>query len=135
MRKSRIVATFSRDVQTVWNIVTDNTNYSWRSDLSKIEVADDGNSFTEYSKGGFNTTFTITMKKPYERYEFNMNNKNMNGHWIGIFSETTTGGTQIDLTEEIKIPNPIIRVASYLFMNLKKMQETYVDDLRKALGE
>lgn len=68
MRTSTIIAIFSSDVQKVWNVVTDNKNYSWRSDLSKIEIVDDNN-FIEYTKNGFQTLFTITVKQPYERYE------------------------------------------------------------------
>lgn len=134
MRTSTITATFSGDVQKVWNIVTDNKNYSWRSDLSKIEIVDD-DSFIEYTKNGFQTLFTITVKQPYECYEFDMQNKNIGGHWTGVFTKTAEGGTQIDFTEEIEIANPVMRVLSYLFMNLKDMQKTYVADLRKVLGE
>lgn len=95
-------------------------------------MSDDGNRFTEFTKDGFETQFTITMKSPYERYEFDMKNKNMNGHWIGLFSKDGTG-TKIEFTEEVEVANPIMNllVKSYL----KKQQETYVIDLRKSLGE
>ena len=36
MRKSSITATFEADVKTIWNIVTDNNNFLWRSDLANI---------------------------------------------------------------------------------------------------
>lgn len=38
MATSNIKATFSCDLKKVWNIETSLENYSWRSDLSKIEV-------------------------------------------------------------------------------------------------
>lgn len=135
MRESTIVATFLSDVQKVWDIVTTNNKYDWRSDLAKIEVADDQMSFTEYTKNGYCTNFTITKKKQYERYEFDMKNKHISGHWIGIFSRTSNGGTQIQFTEQIKFVNPMMQLISYVFMNIKKMQKNYVADLRKALGE
>lgn len=135
MRKSNITATFTADVETVWKVVTDNSNYKWRSDLSKIEQAEDGKNFIEFTKEGYETTFTITVKEPYTRYEFDMSNNNFTGHWIGIFSKTENNGTKIDFTEEIKIKNPVIEILSYLFMNLKKMQLTYISDLKKALGQ
>lgn len=127
-----MIANFCNPIETVWNIVTDNTAYAWRSDVVRIEVSDDGNNFTELTKGGFETQFTITLKNPYERYEFDMKNKNMNGHWTGIFSKDGSG-TKIEFTEEIEVSNPIMNlfVKSYL----KKQQETYVIDLRKSLGE
>ena len=132
IKKSTIIANFSSPIETVWNIVTDNTAYAWRSNVVRIEVSDDGNSFTEFTNDGFETQFTVTMKKPYERYEFDMKNKNMNGHWIGLFSKDGSG-TKIEFTEEVEVANPIMNlfVKSYL----KKQQETYVIDLRKSLGE
>lgn len=135
MRKSNIIAIFKANVPTVWDVVTNNEKYSWRSDLSKIEILDDGNKFIEYTKDGFSTYFTITTKQEYERYEFDLENNNMKGHWIGIFTTTENGGTKIDFTEEIHIKNPLMEVLSYLFMNLKKIQETYIIDLKKELGE
>lgn len=135
MRKSKIAAVFHADIQTVWNVVTNNENYSWRSDLSKIEILGNGEKFIEHTKEGYQTNFTITVKEPYGRYEFDMENKNFTGHWIGIFTEVQNGGTKIDFTEEINIKKPVMELLSYLFMNIKKIQEQFVGDLRKALNE
>lgn len=96
IKETTIIANFCSPIETVWNIVTDNTAYTWRSNVVRIEVSDDGNRFTEFTKDGFETQFTITMKSPYERYELDMKNKNMNGHWIGLFSKDGSG-TKIDL--------------------------------------
>ncbi len=132
MKKSSITAFFKSDIQKVWNIVTDNQNYSWRSDLSKIDTLDDGKTFVEYTKSGFPTTFTITLKKPFERYEFDMKNDNMNGHWFGIFTQKH-GGTEIEFVEELSVKNPLMKLFAGVY--LKRQQATYVADLRKALGE
>lgn len=132
MKKATVIARFHSSIETVWNIVTDNTAFDWRSDIVKIEVSDDGNHFTELTKDGFETEFTIVLKKPYERYEFDMKNKNMDGHWIGLFSKDGSG-TKIEFTEEVEVANPIMNlfVKSYL----KKQQVAYITDLRKAMGE
>lgn len=135
MRKSSISATFQADVQTVWNIVTDNNNYAWRSDLTKIEILEGGNRFIEYTKDGFSMNFTITAKEDLKRYEFDMENKNMTGHWVGIFNNTEDNGTRIDFTEELYIRDPVMELLSHIFMNLKKIQQVYVTDLKKALKE
>ncbi len=57
------------------------------------------------------------------------------GFWTGHFSETENGGTKIVFVENIFIKNPIIKILSYFFMDLKKMQNTYILDLKKKLGE
>ncbi|BAL00399.1 hypothetical protein OBV_32000 [Oscillibacter valericigenes Sjm18-20] len=132
MKKATVIARFHSSIEAVWNIVTDNTAFDWRSDIVKIEVSDDGNRFTEFTKDGFETEFTIALKKPYERYEFDMKNKNMDGHWIGFFSKDGSG-TKIQFTEEVEAANPIMNL--FVKAYLKKQQATYITDLRKAMGE
>lgn len=132
MKKTTIVATFISDVQKVWDVVTDNNNCSWRSDLSEIIVFANSNKFTECTKNGFKTDFSITLIKPCEQYEFDMKNKNMRGHWKGVFSKNGTG-TRIEFTEEVELKNPIMNL--FVKVYLKKQQKTYINDLKKALGE
>jgi len=132
MKKATVIARFHSSIDAVWNIVTDNTAFGWRSDIVKIEVSDDGNRFTEFTKDGFETEFTIVLKKPYERYEFDMKNKNMDGHWIGLFSKDGSG-TKIEFTEEVEVANPIMNL--FVKAYLKKQQATFITDLRKAMGE
>lgn len=38
MIKSNIKKEFHCDIEKLWNLITDNTKYAWRSDLSKIET-------------------------------------------------------------------------------------------------
>lgn len=129
MAVSKIKANFQSDIQRVWEVVTSLKNYSWRSDLSKIEIINE-NQFREYTRNGYPTTFTITRTEPYKRWEFDMENSNMKGHWMGIFTEKD-GGTELDFTEEVTVKKFLMKpfVKSYL----KKQQELYVSDLRKAL--
>ena len=129
MAISNVKAIFQSDIQRVWEAVTSLENYSWRSDLSKVEIMND-NQFIEYTKDGYPTTFTITKVIPYKRWEFDMENSNMKGHWTGIFTEKD-GNTEIDFTEEVTAKKVIMKpfVKSYL----KKQQELYISDLRKAL--
>lgn len=135
MRTSTITAKLSSDPETVWNIVTNNSDYAWRSDLSKIEVHENGKKFIEYTKNGFSTCFTITEKRPFTLYAFDMENSNFKGHWTGEFKACENGGTELTLTEALSIKNPVVELFSHIFMNLKKMQRAYVRDLKAKLGE
>lgn len=135
MRKSTIVAVFKADRKTLWDIITNNEEYSWRSDLERIEILENKNQFIEYTKGGFNTTFTITQKQPYTTYAFTMENQNFKGNWKGVFFEIENGGTRIEFTEEIEMKNTFVEILSYIIMPLKKMQKTYIRDLKRKLGE
>ena len=129
MAISKISAVFNGDLHTVWDVVTSLENYQWRSDLSRIEVVSE-KQFIEYTKDGYATTFTITVSKPYERWEFDMENSNMAGHWTGVFNGKGSQ-TEIEFTEDVTAKKLIMRpfVKGYL----KKQQDLYVSDLHKAL--
>lgn len=131
MAISNVKATLQVDIERVWEIVTSLYDYSWRSDLSKIEILEDGKKFIEYTRSGYATTFTITAIEPMKRYEFDMENDNMSGHWIGVFSKID-GKTEISFTENI-IPKKWI-MKPFVGMYLKKQQDTYISDLRKAVS-
>ena len=133
MAEVTIRAEFLSDIETVWKVVTDNEHYSWRSDLEKIERSEDKRAFSEISRGGFVTEFTITEKKPFERYAFDMKNKNMQGHWTGKFMRSGNGGCVIEFTENVTAFSPVLNL--FVKRYLKKQQKQYVKDLKKALGE
>ena len=129
MAISKIKAVFQRDLKDVWDVVTSLENYKWRSDLSKIETINE-KQFVEYTKDGYATTFTITYIEPFKRWEFDMENSNMKGHWIGVFSDRN-GQTEIEFTEDVTAKKLIMKPFLKLF--LKRQQELYVSDLRNAL--
>lgn len=52
-----------------------------------------------------------------------MKNKNISGEWIGVFAKTENGGTLIVFTEKVNVKNPIKRILSYFFMDLKKCKK------------
>ena len=129
MAVSNIKATFQSDIQKTWETVTSLTEYAWRSDLSKIEIVNE-KQFIEYTKGGYATTFTVTEKEPYKRWAFDMENDNMKGHWVGVFTQQEDQ-TEIDFTEYVTAKKIFMKpfVKSYL----KRQQAQYISDLKKAL--
>ena len=129
MAVSNIKAEFDCGVDRVWEIVTSLENCQWRSDLSRIEVVSE-RKFMEYTKDGYGTMFTVTAVEPHRRWEFDMENSNMKGHWTGVFKENG-GRTQISFTEEVTAKKWYMKPFVKAF--LKKQQERYVSDLRKAL--
>ncbi len=129
MAAYNIKVLISCDINTVWNTVTALEKYQWRSDLSKIEIVNE-KQFIEYTKDGFATTFTITAFVPCKRWEFDMENDNMTGHWTGIFAEKD-GQTEIDFTEDVSAKKFFMKPLVKAF--IKKQQELYVSDLKAAL--
>ena len=130
MAVSNIKAVLSADISKVWDVVTDVENYSWRSDLSRTELLEK-KQFVEYTKEGYPTTFTITSSVPYERWEFDMENSNMKGHWVGIFKPKGEK-TEIEFTENVTVKKIFLR--PFIKRYLRKQQALFVSDLEKALG-
>ena len=130
MTTSNIKESIDRDVRKVWETVLAVEKYSqWRSDLSKTEVISD-KQFIEYTKDGYPTTFTVTVVEPYKRWEFDMENSNMKGHWVGIFA-SQNDKTEINFTEQVIAKKFFMKpfVKSYL----RKQQAQFVMDLKKVL--
>lgn len=131
MIKSNIKKEFNCDIEKLWNIITDNTNYTWRSDLSKIEIIDDKH-FIEYAQNNYPTYFTIISKEKLEEYKFDIENTKINGKWIGIFKKLDNGNVLLDFTEEIETNNFVMKVLAKPY--LKSQQKRYMKDLEKELN-
>ena len=126
MAYANIKATLASDIRKVWDTVTDLKDWSWRSGLDRIEVLSD-TQFVEYTEDGFATTFTVTLKERYKRWEFDMENKNIKGHWTGIFYDQM-GRTTIDFTEKVTVKKFYLRPFAGRY--LRNQQRLYFYDLK-----
>ena len=115
----------------VWDTVTSLKNVGWRSDLSRIEVVEPQKKFIEYTKQGIATVFTITCIEPMRRYEFDMENDNMAGHWAGAFAEKD-GAVEAVFTEAVTAKKWNLK--PFVGLYLKRQQAVYFKDLKRALG-
>lgn len=132
MIKSKIKKQFKCNKNKLWNIITNNNNYSWRSDLSKIEIIDETH-FIEYDKNNFPTYFTITSKEYLKEYTFNIENTNIKGRWIGLFKNISKDTIELDFTEEVEVNNFIMKLLAKTY--LKVNQNRYMKDLEKELNK
>ncbi len=131
MAVSEIQAEFKCDMKQIWETVTSLEDYSWRSDIGKI-VVKSKKQFEEHTKDGYVTTFTITVFERDKRYEFDMDNENMSGHWTGIFSQQ--GDTVcIKFIEDVTAKK--IFMKPFVKGYLKKQQQQYIADLRKTVEQ
>lgn len=130
---------FKADPKTVYNVITNNQDFSYRSDLKDLIIVEkegDIELWDEVAKNGNTIRFRTAKKEPYTRYEFEIVEAGgFTGYWIGELKETTDGGTLFTATEIIRIKNPFMKALSYLFFDVGKFMETYQEDLRKKLNE
>jgi hypothetical protein len=127
---------FDSDRELVWNVVTDNSDYRWRTEIEKIVIDKNGADWTEYydREGKSFTRFFLRQKEPFSLYIFDMENKLFTGQWTGEFSEHPGGGTECVFTESITVKNPLIRVLIRFLRPFEKMQRRYIRDLQKKLS-
>lgn len=131
MVRANIKKVFYCDKDRLWDIIINNYNYSWRSDISKIEVIDEEH-FIEYTKNNYPTKFTITSKIKLEKYEFDLENSNIKGKWTGLFREVSDGKIELDFTEEIEVKNFLMKLLTKLY--LKSQQKRYMKDLESEVN-
>lgn len=132
MIESKLIDTFPYTIQKVWDVVTNNEEYSWRKDIARIEIVDQNN-FIEYTKNNYPTKFKITKKDFLKQYKFEMENSNLTGEWIGIFKKIDERTTQIEFIERVKVNNFIMKLFARSY--LKKQQKIYVGQLMNKLKE
>lgn len=102
----------------------------WQDQILKLFLKMMFKQFIEYTKNGYATTFTITLFEPYKRWEFDMENSNIKGHWIGIFTQKGEK-TEIDFTEDVTAKKVLMK--PFVKAYLKKQQARYVKDLARKL--
>jgi len=129
MAMANMKVTFLCPVEKIWDVVTNLSNWEWRSDISKIKVIDD-RKFIEYTKDGFKTEFRTTAKEPYKIWEFDMENETMKGQWSGKFYRQGDK-TTLDFTERVTAKKFFL--IPFIGTYLRKQQKQYFVDLKKEL--
>jgi len=130
-RVSTAERVLSFSAQEIWNIITNNDDYSWRRDITKIERISE-KEFIEYGKN-YEIKFEITKLEEPNLYEFNMIGSVFQGVWVGGLTELSEKSTRLVFTEELEFKNPIMKLLSFIMLNIKKTQEQYFDDLEVYL--
>ncbi len=129
--ESYVKETLPCNIELVWNTITNNEDYRWRSDISNIEIVNEKN-FIEYDIHNFATKFTITKKIETEEYQLDFDNQNLYGHWIGRFKPINEQNTEIELIEQITIKQ---KKALLIKAIVKMRQKKYINDLKKEISK
>lgn len=128
---------FNTSTQKLFDIVCNNQQWQWRSDLMNLNIISTDNKglqvWDEIDKQSNIIHFKAIEKIPYSYYHFTMENSIMIGYWIGEFIELEGSKTKFIATEYIEMKNPITKVLSYLFFDIAKYMDTYQKDLGKRV--
>lgn len=136
MTISNIKAVIQGDIHKVWETVLAVESYHiWRRDVSKTEVIDE-KQFIEYTKDGYSTTFMVIVAEPHRRWELDVENSHIKGHWTVVLASKGSE-TEIDFTACVTAKKLFMRPTGKSVFEkayLKKEQEQFVTDLKKSLA-
>jgi hypothetical protein len=123
----------------VFAVVSDVERYpEWRSDVTKVELLpsdDQGPRFREHGKNGA-VTYRIELSQPPSKLVVRIADTSLpfGGTWTYEFHPQDTK-TELIISEEGEVYNPIFRFISRLFLSQTATIETYLADLKKRLGD
>ncbi|MDD3369866.1 MAG: SRPBCC family protein [Lachnospiraceae bacterium] len=135
MATSDIKVIIQSDIDSVWeNVLAVECYHTWRKDVDRIEVIDE-KQFIEYTKNGYFTTFNTTVVEPHKRWELDIENSHIKGHWTFIFTSKDSE-TEINFTACVTAKKLFLRpIDKSVFEQtyLKKEQTQFVSDLNQHL--
>lgn len=123
----------------VFAVISDFARYSeWRSDVQRVEVLPDtgqGQMIREYGKNG-TIPYRVEVFQPPSRMVMRIADPSLpfGGTWT-FELEPSDAKTDLTLTEDGEVYNPIFRFISKVFISEYATIDTYLADLRKRLGE
>ena len=122
----------------VYALITDVERFpSWRSKVSRVEVlpAPDGKRhFREIGADG-TILYAVDEAVPHERLVTRIADPSLpfGGRWVFTL-RSDAGGTEVEITEEGEVYNPIFRFVSRFIMGHTASIDRYIGDLTRHFG-
>lgn len=128
--------TVNRPIDEVWTAITDVQSYpAWRSSVSRVEVLNqEPRRWREVGSDGTLTLQVVEARQP-SRFvsEIADTNLEFGGRWIYEL-RSTPSGTELTITEQGQVYNPIFRFVSRFIIGHTATMDTYLSDLQKKFG-
>lgn len=122
----------------LFEVVTNNKDHHYRSDIKDLVILKTGEEtqkWKEIKKNGQEIIFRTRKVIPHSYYEFEIVEANgFRGYWTGEFISKGENRSKFVATEHIVIPNPFIRLLSYIFVDIGKQMETFQKDLSEKVN-
>lgn len=128
--------TVSRPIADVWSALTDVESFpAWRPAVSRVEVLNqEPRRWREHGSDG-TLTLQIVESRPPFRLVSEIADKDLpfGGRWIYELKPSGQG-TELTITEQGQVYNPVFRFVSRFVIGHTATIETYLADLQKKLG-
>lgn len=132
-------AKFNQSAQTIWDAIRNfETLPSWRPEVQSVEKQPDRNGhpvWMEVSKMG-SMPYEVTVFEPPTKMVTVIADTTLpfGGSWTYEIQEAA-GGSQLTITEDGEIYNPIFRFIARFIFGYHATMETYLKNLGKKFGE
>lgn len=137
-RTKEISVNLSAPLKQVWNIVTSpGEQADWRSDIEKVKIEQKDERaivWTEYRDSGSPITFKEKERVKDTKYSIEIISQSGFSGYSTIKFKPTEGGTNIRFIEVSNVPNPYLRILSYVFYHPKERMRVYINDLKAVLN-
>ena len=135
-RASRTVV-YSSSPESVYAAITDFARFpEWRSGVKTVEVLSNGEEDTRFREDGPHgpVTYKVEERRPGSRLVTRIDDPSLpfGGTWT-LEVKPVAGGTELTITEDGEIYNPIFRVMSKVVFSPYDTIDAYQTDLRKRL--
>ncbi len=136
-RASRTVV-YSAPPDAVFDAISDFAKFpEWRSDVKTVEILSEEGGRTRFREVGRNgaVIYKVDVREPVSRLVTRIDDPSQpfGGSWT-LLVRPVAGGTELTITEDGEIYNPIFRVMSKLVFSPYTTIDTYQADLRKRLS-
>lgn len=136
-RASRTVV-YSAPPEAVFATISDFARFpEWRSGVKAIEILSNEGGMTRFREDGPHgpVTYRVEERTPESKLVTRIDDPSLpfGGKWT-LHVKPVAGGTELTITEEGEVYNPIFRVMSKLFFSPYSTIDTYQADLRKRLS-
>jgi hypothetical protein len=136
-RASRAVV-YNAPPDAVFAAISDFARFpEWRSDVTSVEILSNDAGLPRFREVGRNGTVTykVEVREPASKLVTRIDDPSLpfGGSWT-LLVKPVAGGTELTITEDGEVYNPIFRVMSKLFFSPYSTIDTYQADLRKHLG-
>jgi hypothetical protein len=135
-RASRTVV-YSAPPESVYAAISDFARFpEWRSGVKTVEVLSNGEGDTRFREDGPHgpVTYKVEERRPGSRLVTRIDDPSLpfGGTWT-LEVKPVAGGTELTITEDGEIYNPIFRVMSKVVFSPYETIDAYQTDLRKRL--
>jgi hypothetical protein len=135
-RASRTVV-YNAPPESVYAAISDFARFpEWRSGVKTVEVLSNGEGDTRFREDGPHgpVTYKVEERRPGSRLVTRIDDPSLpfGGTWT-LEVKPVAGGTELTITEDGEIYNPIFRVMSKVVFSPYETIDAYQTDLRKRL--